>query len=56
MPINYALRGGELSYLLEQSGARAVLVDPGLTDNLDAVIDVVPAEFVLPPCATPMIR
>lgn len=48
VPINYALRGGELSYLLEQSGARAVLVDPGLTDNLDAVIDVVPAEFVLP--------
>ncbi len=49
VPINYALRGGELSYLLEQSGARAVLVDPALADNLDAVIDIVPAEFVLPP-------
>ncbi|MBD0862760.1 acyl-CoA synthetase [Gordonia sp. zg691] len=48
VPINYALRGGELSYLLEQSGARAVLVDPALRDNLDAVIDVVPAEFVIP--------
>ncbi|WP_232716815.1 acyl-CoA synthetase [Gordonia metallireducens] len=48
VPINYALRAGELSYLLEQSGARAVLVDPALTENLDAVIDVVPAEFVLP--------
>lgn len=48
VPINYALRAGELSYLLEQSGARAVLVDPALAENLDAVIDVVPAEFVLP--------
>ncbi|WP_168701710.1 acyl-CoA synthetase [Gordonia paraffinivorans] len=48
VPINYALRAGELSYLLEQSGARAVLVDPALAENLDAVIDVVPAEFVIP--------
>ncbi|MBF6518715.1 acyl-CoA synthetase [Nocardia farcinica] len=48
VPINYALRGEELAYLLGQSGARAVLVDPALRGNLDAVLDQVPAERVLP--------
>nr|WP_274636059.1 fatty acyl-CoA synthetase [Microbacterium bovistercoris] len=32
VPINYALRGGELKYLLELSGARLVLVDPALAE------------------------
>lgn len=37
VPINYALRAGELSYLLEQSGASMVLVDPPLRSTLDEV-------------------
>jgi fatty-acyl-CoA synthase len=36
VPINYALTGTELSYLVEDSGARAVLVDPALQPALDA--------------------
>jgi fatty-acyl-CoA synthase len=47
VPINYALRGEELSYLLGQSGARAVLVDPALRENVDQVLSAVPAETVL---------
>ncbi|MCE3552890.1 AMP-binding protein [Pseudonocardia sp. RS11V-5] len=34
VPINYALTGDELGYLLEQSGSRLVLVDPALADRL----------------------
>jgi fatty-acyl-CoA synthase len=37
VPLNYNLTGSELSYLLRQSGSRAVLVDPGLTAQLDQV-------------------
>ncbi|MBA3524962.1 MAG: AMP-binding protein [Geodermatophilaceae bacterium] len=37
VPINYALTGPELAYLLEQSGSRLVLVDPALRGSLDAV-------------------
>lgn len=37
VPVNYALTGEELKYLLTQSGSRAVLVDPGLMGTLDAV-------------------
>ncbi|NGP08840.1 acyl-CoA synthetase [Rhodococcus sp. 14C212] len=48
VPINYALRGEELSYLLGQSGARVVLVDPALAGNLEQVLADVPAEHVLP--------
>lgn len=48
VPINYALRGEELSYLLGQSGAKAVLVDPPLRANLDAVLADVPAGHVVP--------
>ncbi|MGX6509449.1 acyl-CoA synthetase [Rhodococcus sp. SJ-2] len=48
VPINYALRGEELVYLLGQSGARAILVDPALRENIDAVRSDVPAEIVLP--------
>lgn len=48
VPINYALRGDELIYLLDNSGARAVLVDPELRDNLDAVLPGIPADIVVP--------
>lgn len=34
VPINYALTQGELRYLVEQSGASLVLVDPALADRL----------------------
>lgn len=34
VPINYALVGDELAYLLEQSGSRAVLADPALADHV----------------------
>ncbi|PYE17959.1 fatty-acyl-CoA synthase [Williamsia limnetica] len=37
VPVNYALKGGELSYLIQNSGSRAVLVDPALRANLTAV-------------------
>lgn len=37
VPINYALTGDELSYLLNQSEAEAVLVDPDLAPNVEAV-------------------
>ncbi|AWB91229.1 acyl-CoA synthetase [Aeromicrobium chenweiae] len=36
VPINYALTGDELSYLVEDSGSTAVLVDPSLRPALDA--------------------
>ncbi len=46
VPINYALTGDELSYLVDDSGSRAVLVDPLLQPALDAAgLDV---EIVLP--------
>lgn len=37
VPINYALTGEELSYIVEQSGARMVLHDPDLAANLEGV-------------------
>ncbi|QVQ50002.1 acyl-CoA synthetase [Spiractinospora alimapuensis] len=37
VPINFALRGAELSYLLEQSGSSMVLVDPPLRPAVDEV-------------------
>jgi fatty-acyl-CoA synthase len=46
VPINYALTGTELSYLVEDSGARAVLVDPALQPALDAA--GVSVEIVVP--------
>jgi fatty-acyl-CoA synthase len=46
VPINYALTGGELSYLVEDSGARAVLVDPALRPTLEAA--GIAVEIVLP--------
>jgi fatty-acyl-CoA synthase len=40
VPINYALTGEELSYILEQSGASLVLADPHLAGNLDKLATV----------------
>ena len=37
VPINYALTGGELSYIVEQSGARAVIAEAALEANLAPV-------------------
>ncbi|MFF0818442.1 acyl-CoA synthetase [Rhodococcus sp. NPDC003318] len=48
VPVNYALKGEELTYLVSQSGARAVLVDPALAGTLDSVRGDLPAvEHVL---------
>ncbi|WP_440713015.1 acyl-CoA synthetase [Gordonia sp. FQ] len=47
VPINYALTGEELSYLLVQSGARAVLVDPALRETFDAIAARTPVEQVV---------
>ncbi|WP_347354938.1 acyl-CoA synthetase [Intrasporangium sp.] len=37
VPLNYNLTGAELSYLISQSGARAILVDPALEAPLEGV-------------------
>ncbi|HEU5266884.1 MAG TPA: acyl-CoA synthetase [Jatrophihabitans sp.] len=37
VPVNYSLTGGELTYLLAQSGSRAALVDPALFDPVTRV-------------------
>jgi fatty-acyl-CoA synthase len=37
VPVNYALTGGELRYVLDQSGARALLTAPALEVNLAGV-------------------
>lgn len=47
VPINYALVGDELQYLLAQSGARAVLVDPALAATLDSVRGALTIEHVI---------
>src|SRR5277367_1272296 len=38
VPVNYALTGGELGYILEQSGARAVIAAAALETNLHGVL------------------
>ncbi|WP_027502345.1 acyl-CoA synthetase [Rhodococcus sp. UNC363MFTsu5.1] len=48
VPVNYALKGEELTYLVSQSGARAVLVDPALRGTLDSVRENLAIEHVLP--------
>ncbi|WP_405136270.1 acyl-CoA synthetase [Nocardia sp. NBC_01388] len=48
VPINYALSGAELSYLLTQSGSRVVLVDNAQLPALADVLAEVPAEHVVP--------
>lgn len=47
VPINFALVGDELRYLLGQSGSRAVLVDPDLAGTVDSVLGDVDVEHVL---------
>ena len=37
VPVNYALTGDELSYIVGQSGSRLVLTGAGLEDNLSAI-------------------
>lgn len=37
VPLNYNLTGPELSYLIRQSGSRAILHDPALAANLDGL-------------------
>ncbi len=37
VPVNYALKGPELTYIVNQSGAKTVLCDPGLEENINAV-------------------
>jgi fatty-acyl-CoA synthase len=48
VPINYALRGGELQYLLETAGARLVLVDPALAEASAPVCAELGIDDVLP--------
>ncbi|MGW8811511.1 fatty acyl-CoA synthetase [Gordonia terrae] len=49
VPINYALRGDELRYLVVQSGARAVLVDPALSKRVEEIRgDLAEVEAVVP--------
>ena len=43
VPVNYALTGGELDYLLADSGASLVLVDPAQAPTLDSVLENQPA-------------
>lgn len=43
VPVNYALTGDELAYLVAQSGSRAMLVDPELAPAVDAVRGQLPA-------------
>ena len=38
VPVNYALTGEELGYLVEQSGSRVLLVDPALAAHVDALV------------------
>jgi fatty-acyl-CoA synthase len=48
VPINYALRGDELSYLLTTSGARVVLVDPALAETSAPVCAALAIDQVFP--------
>jgi fatty-acyl-CoA synthase len=48
VPVNYALTGGELEYLLTDSGASLVLVDPAQAPTLDSVTERLPALRTLP--------
>ncbi|WP_308492016.1 fatty acyl-CoA synthetase [Microbacterium terrisoli] len=48
VPINYALRGDELSYLLTTSGARVVLVDPALAEASAPVCAALAIDQVVP--------
>ncbi|MGQ4271678.1 fatty acyl-CoA synthetase [Nocardiopsis changdeensis] len=47
VPVNHALQGEELLYLLEQSGSTMVLADPALRSAVDAVRDGAGVEQVV---------
>lgn len=47
VPVNYALRGEELSYVVDKSEARAVLVDPALAETAAPVCEELGIEHVL---------
>ncbi|MGN6243054.1 MAG: acyl-CoA synthetase [Motilibacteraceae bacterium] len=47
VPVNYALTGGELSYILRQSGARLALVDEPLREGVEKVRPDTAVEQVL---------
>lgn len=47
VPVNFALQGEELAYLLEQSGAAVVLADPALRSAVDALRTETGVEQVL---------
>lgn len=47
VPVNYALTGGELSYLLRQSGSRIALVDTSLRETVEAIKADTAVELVL---------
>ena len=40
VPANYGLTGGELRYIVQQSGARALIVDAALSGHVDSVRDI----------------
>ncbi|GAA2779023.1 acyl-CoA synthetase [Saccharopolyspora taberi] len=42
VPINYNLTGGELDYLIRQSGSTIALADPALADRVSGVDQVIP--------------
>lgn len=45
VPANYGLTGSELRYVLEQSGARALIVDQALAGHVDSVRDLPELHF-----------
>ena len=46
VPANYGLTGSELRYILEQSGARALIVDKALAGHVDSVRDMPEIHFI----------
>ncbi|AIJ23037.1 acyl-CoA synthetase [Amycolatopsis methanolica] len=47
VPVNYALTGEELVYLIGQSGSRVVLIDPALASEVDKVQDQLQIEHLV---------
>ncbi|GAB3276482.1 fatty acyl-CoA synthetase [Parasphingorhabdus pacifica] len=48
VPINYNLTGGELTYLLDQSGSTIALVDPAMTEHIAEVRAETPVRRLIP--------
>jgi fatty-acyl-CoA synthase len=54
VPVNYALTGDELSYIVNQSGSRLVLTGAGLDDNLQGIgVSAHPLDDLLPIALNP---